>query len=163
VTGLSWYGAVTLCDLLSLSQGLEPYYQVFSYDPSRNDDSSGYRLPTPEQWYHAASNGDGTTRYAGSNDAHVVGVFYPESLSRVGGKIPNGLGIFDLSGNVREFCDDHDFAYLSGVELISNPTIPVRGGSFSTLPNHQTIERHDFVKPTHTFDDIGVRPVKPSV
>ena len=163
VTGLSWYGAVTLCDLLSLSQGLEPYYQVFSYDPSRNDDSSGYRLPTPEQWYHAASIGDGTTRYAGSDDANAVGVFYPESLHKVGGKIPNSLGIFDLSGNVREFCDDHDFAYLSGVELISNPTIPVRGGSFSTLPNHQTIERHDFVKPTHTFDDIGVRPVKPSV
>lgn len=163
VTGLSWYGAVTLCDLLSLSQGLEPYYQVFSYDPSRNDDSSGYRLPTPEQWYHAASNGDGTTRYAGSDVANAVGVFYPESLHKVGSKIPNSLGIFDLSGNVREFCDDHDFAYLSGVELISNPTIPVRGGSFSTLPNHQTIERHDFVKPTHTFDDIGVRPVKPSV
>ena len=76
-------------------------------------DSNGYRLPTEAQWEYAAKGGDGSPgnyTYSGSNNADDVAWYGDNSNSmthEVGKKAPNGLGLYDMSGNVDEWCLDY--------------------------------------------------------
>ena len=70
-----------------------------------------YRLPTEAEWEYAARGGSQSKKldYAGSNDASLVGWFSENSNGKpntVGKKIPNELSIYDMTGNVREWCAD---------------------------------------------------------
>ncbi|MDD4847498.1 MAG: formylglycine-generating enzyme family protein [Bacteroidales bacterium] len=92
-------------------------------------------LPTEAQWEFAARGGNKSNgyKYSGSNTLGNVGWYYYNSGStthRVGQKIPNELGIYDLSGNVWEVCQDWKGSYSSGSQ--TNPTGPALG-SFRVL------------------------------
>ncbi len=62
-----------------------------------------YRLPTIQEWESAARGGS-NTKYAGSDDPKKVAVFGVNGTERHATKIQNELGLFDMSGNVAEFC-----------------------------------------------------------
>ncbi|MCL2444117.1 MAG: SUMF1/EgtB/PvdO family nonheme iron enzyme, partial [Treponema sp.] len=137
VEQVSWYDALVFCNRLSIMEGLTPAYSI-SGSTNPNDwgtvptssnatwdavqivsGSTGYRLPTEAQWEYAAKGGNGSPgnfTYSGSNDPNLVAWYLTNSGSRtheVGKKAPNGLGIYDMSGNVWEWCWDRWGSYTS--------------------------------------------------
>jgi len=140
VRQVNWYDAIKWCNAKSLMDGLNPVYHVREevyrngqvaagyQSPEINQAANGYRLPTRLEWEWAARGGEASPneQYAGSQIIGEVAWFKDNADGRthpVGRKKPNRLGVYDMSGNVWEWC--WDSAGLGRV---------VRGGCFSSPP-----------------------------
>ncbi len=119
-----------------------------------NNGKYNFRLPAEAEWEYAARSGGKKERYAGGDDIDAVawyGKNSGESTHPVGKKTPNGLGIYDMSGNVWEWCQDWSGSYPA--DSFTNPTGAdtgsfrvLRGGSRSHDAWHcRTALRHWFV------------------
>jgi formylglycine-generating enzyme required for sulfatase activity/serine/threonine protein kinase len=109
---VSWLDAIRFCNALSKKDGLAPFYQLSGENveiPDRK--GAGYRLPTEAEWEFACRAGK-TTKYSFGNDPAVLGEhgwFGANSAAvshPVGEKRPNDLGLYDMHGNVWEWCSD---------------------------------------------------------
>ncbi len=110
-------------------------------------------LPRESQWEYAARGGNQSNnyKYSGSNRLDEVGWYDTNSKSMthpVGRKYPNELGIYDMSGNVWEWCEDRD-----------GPTHSIRGGSFSSIVNYCTVSYCENEFPGTWNPRIGFRLV----
>lgn len=125
---VSWYDAATFCNRLSIKEGFTPCYYadpkfevVFDSLVGRPKDyvniywntaADGYRLPTEAEWEYVARGGkEGRNHaYAGSDSVDKVAVYNENNVEKggnqVGSKMPNELGIYDLSGNEWEWVWD---------------------------------------------------------
>ena len=128
-----------------------------------------YRLPTEAEWEYAARGGEKGARdnfvYAGGNALDELGWYGANSGGKthpVGGKKPNQLGLFDMSGNVWEWCADWYGDYPSGP--VSNPTGPaegsdrvLRGYSWSNYARYCRVSRRVHDDPGNRSYFVGFR------
>jgi len=133
VEQVSWYDAVEYCNYLSLNEGLTPAYIIKGTNVTWNRNAKGYRLPTEAEWEYAARGGNESPEnytYSGSNDAKEVAWYSGNSDGRtrdVGMKKPNSLGLYDMSGNVWEWCWDWYGSYSGGIQ--HDPSGPPSGSN----------------------------------
>ena len=145
VEQVSWYDAVKYCNALSLLKGLSQCYAIDiynkdSYNKNEYDDvkwivrcnfaADGYRLPTEEEWEFAATGGNKSKKYiySGSDVLNKVAWFCSNSdgiTHDVKTKSPNELGLYDMSGNVWEWCWDWYEDVLFGKYRV------IRGGAWN--------------------------------
>lgn len=126
VEQVRWSDAVKYCNARSRLEGLEQCYDLKTWEC--NFDADGYRLPTEAEWEYACRAGS-TTQYFWGDDPSVAGEYvWFEANSQgkpnpVGRKKPNDWGLYDMSGNVWEWCNDfYGVDYYSG-----SPSIDPRG------------------------------------
>ncbi|MCC6461164.1 MAG: SUMF1/EgtB/PvdO family nonheme iron enzyme [Saprospiraceae bacterium] len=169
VINVNWYDAVDYANWLSQQEGLENLMSKTEdgeYTLKRG--TKGYRLPTEAEWEYAARGGrDGSPEYAGSNDIDSVAWYGENSGSRtqaVGRKKANALALFDLSGNVWEWCWDWSGAYPASAEKDyigprEGSDRVVRGGSWGNNPEFCRVAFRPGFFPAYRSNSLGFRLV----
>jgi formylglycine-generating enzyme required for sulfatase activity len=141
VERVTWYDAVEFCNLLSIADGFTPVYTITARSPasgypiwsatvSADFTKNGYRLPTEAQWEYACRAGTTTTYFWGDSNAETSSYawWYGNTsyiTHGVGQKLPNPWGLYDIVGNVSQWCWDWHGAYPT--EAQTDPTGPSSG------------------------------------
>ena len=168
---------ITYCNRLSIEEGLTPCYyfdenhtQVFDSLTGFNGiqipvywlkTADGYRLPTEAEWEFAARGGTSSNgfKFSGSNNIEEVSWYLGNAGSTthpVGQKSPNELSLFDMSGNIWEWCWD---LYSEDYYAMSESCIPLGpvDGDFHTLRGGSWVTDEPFSRISNRFD--GVPPI----
>lgn len=187
VENVTWFEAVDFCNRLSLRSGLVPAYSIRGDTVQCFFSASGYRLPTEAEWEYFARAGTSTEFYSGNPNSFYSACLDSDTLERVvdeigwyclnsqssshasGQKKPNAFGLYDVIGNVGEWCWDWlDGNYYRNSTSI-DPTGPssgllrvVRGGDFTVgvLDSRVSSRRLSAHPATHTYS-IGLRIIRP--
>jgi len=118
VEQVNWFEAVEYCNKRSLSEGLTPAYIVSGSSVSWNRLADGYRLPTEAEWEYACRSGTETPFNSGTsvNDAGWYSGNSADRTHPVGEKLPSPWGLYDMHGNVLEWCWDWLGNYTAGAQ-----------------------------------------------
>ena len=153
VEGVSWWDAVRFCNALSERAGFTPAYRFPAGDETVEWDRSadGYRLPTEAEWEHACRSGTTGPRYGPLDEIAWHRANSQDRLHEVGGRQPNPWGLYDMLGNVWEWCWDLYDPDVYGTYRV------LRGGGW--FDEHwscrASVRRRSH--PTFQVDDVGFR------
>ncbi|NQX58397.1 formylglycine-generating enzyme family protein [Paenibacillus qinlingensis] len=156
VVHISWHEAISFCNLLSQKEGLNACYSVSSDGEQVICDwaSNGYRLPTEAEWQYACKAG--TTGYT-YGELDKIAWFEENSggeVHEVGTKEPNPWGLYDMLGNVWEWCwDVYDEKVYGSYRIF-------RGGSWAEEARGCGATCRRRSHPTFSIDDLGFRLAK---
>jgi len=180
VIAVTWWDAIDYCNWLSENENLPRAYDVngnlldiggnITNDPSK---VAGYRLPTEAEWEYAARGGSKGKdyRYAGSNNKDEVAWHkdnFRDRYHEVGLKLPNELGLFDMSGNVWEWCSDGFYKYsdkpITDPYYIGDSALKTfRGGSLKSSDSELYLSRRLFAPASERYIDAGFRVCRTSI
>jgi formylglycine-generating enzyme required for sulfatase activity len=171
---VSWFDAAAFCNELSKKEGLAPYYVIPNWNQVMVGRGEGYRLPTEAEWEYACRAGT-QTRYSFGDDAAMLGEYawyHPDSKCQtwpVGRKRPNAWGLYDMHGNVWEWCWDwYDEDYYRnspaidplGAERADYRTF--RGGSWCVETRYLRSAYRDRHAPEFRHFSVGFRVARGS-
>jgi len=175
VEQVSFWDALEFCNLLSERVGESAPYRLYEEGGKRCAEwlrsSKGYRLLTEAEWEYAAKAGR-ETLYAGNAALTELGWYQENSRNKtqpVGQKKPNDWGLYDLSGNVWEWCYDQWDEYAYDLRLGEQHVDPVvlkkpnatkrvkRGGCWLDFPPSCSVSHRFWGPATQRQDDTGFR------
>jgi formylglycine-generating enzyme required for sulfatase activity len=151
-TGVSWNDAREFIIRLNRLSGLK------------------YRLPTEAEWEYAARSGGRQQKYSGTNDEKILGDYAcsklscADSPSPAGRRVPNDLGIYDMSGNAWEWVQDRYDPYYYRQSPRNNPQGDpfgvnriLRGGASDSVNGQLRTTYREYVAPATRRDGVGFR------
>ena len=190
VETVNWYHAIAFCNKLSIRDGLTPVYSVtginwetltYAAIPTSNNTTwdaatatwtnNGYRLPTDAQWEYACRAGTSTDWHFSNTESQLENYawFSDNSDSKthqVGKKLPNQWNLYDMHGNVWEWCwdwyDDYPIEPETDYTGVAAGAFRViRGGCWvSSAGNTRSVIRYNII-PAYRNYDVGFRLVRP--
>jgi formylglycine-generating enzyme len=153
IESVSWWDAVNFCNAASWQAGLTPAYRldVSAETAEWNASADGYRLPTEAEWEHACRAGTLGPRYGELDEIAWYQGNSAERVHAVGGKQPNGWGLYDMLGNTWDWCWDVYDARVYGSYRV------LRGGGWADQhwSCRASVRRRSH--PTFRIDDVGFR------
>jgi len=194
VETVSWYDAIEYCNKRSQKEGLTPAYKIdknikdsnnkndkdkIKWTVTWNKNANGYRLPTEAEWEYACRAGTTTPFSTGKNittsQANYDGNSpynnnkkgqYRKKTTLVGSFSPNTWGLYDMHGNVCEWCWDWYEDYSSGSLTDPNGAVTgsyrvIRGGSWGSDGKNLRSAYREYNNPFSQGSSIGFRLVRP--
>jgi formylglycine-generating enzyme required for sulfatase activity len=166
VERVSWYDAVEFCNRLSQREGLTPAYTINGTNVSCNWNASGYRLPTEAEWEYTCRAGTTTPYSTGNNITTSQANYNSGSTKPVGSFAPNPWGLYDMHGNVWEWCWDWYGSYSTGAQTnprgaVSGNNRVIRGGSWNNNGQNLRSAYRNNNNPSNRNNNIGFRLVRP--
>jgi formylglycine-generating enzyme required for sulfatase activity len=153
VESVSWWDAVRFCNALSQREGLAPAYSldVGAESVQWEASAAGYRLATEAEWEYACRASTTGARYGPLDEIAWYRGNSNGRIHEVGGKQPNAWGLYDMLGNVFEWCWDIYDAEVYGTYRV------LRGGGWFDEPWSCRASVRRRSHPTYRIDDVGLR------
>jgi eukaryotic-like serine/threonine-protein kinase len=168
VEQVSWFDSVEFCNRLSESDGLQPWYELAVTRRSgaaieeaevKILGGKGYHLPTDSQWIHASRAGTKTKYHFGDSDQDLLEhAWINDSRTHmVGTKQPNAFGLYDMLGNVWEWCADESLDPADPQRALRRV---FRGGSWNGSSEYCEASYFFMRMPSDRIHGMGLRVVR---